>query len=89
MGVRVLPGLPETALQDQGLGDKSQEVGGMIERIRRYLASVRAEVQRVSWPSRREVITFTVLIVLMVVVLGLYLGLVDAVLQQILRLLIG
>jgi len=53
------------------------------------LAAVRAEVQRVSWPSRREVITFTVLIVLMVVVLGLYLGLVDAVLQQILRLLIG
>jgi preprotein translocase subunit SecE len=61
----------------------------MIERIRRYLASVRTEVQRVSWPSRREVITFTVLIFLMVVVLGLYLGLVDAVLQQILRLLIG
>jgi preprotein translocase subunit SecE len=61
----------------------------MIERIRKYLVSVRAEVQRVSWPSKREVITFTVLIFFMVVVLGLYLGLVDAVLQQILRLLIG
>jgi len=61
----------------------------MIERIRRYLASVRTEVQRVSWPSRREVVTFTILIFLMVVVLGIYLGLVDAVLQQLLRLLIG
>ena len=61
----------------------------MIERIRRYLASVRAEVQRVSWPSRREVITFTILIFMMVVVLGLYLGLVDLVLQRILSLLLG
>ncbi len=61
----------------------------MIERIRRYLTSVRAEVQRVSWPSRREVITFTILIFMMVVVLGLYLGLVDLVLQRILSLLLG
>ena len=53
------------------------------------MASVRTEVQRVSWPSRREVVTFTILIFLMVVVLGIYLGLVDAVLQQLLRLLIG
>ena len=89
MGVRVLPGLPREAFQAQGVEGKGRKVGGMIERIRRYLAAVRAEVQRVSWPSRREVITFTLLIVLMVVALGLYLGLVDAVLQQILRLLIG
>ncbi|HIE48172.1 TPA: preprotein translocase subunit SecE [Candidatus Bipolaricaulota bacterium] len=61
----------------------------MIERIRRYLTSVRAEVQRVSWPSRREVVTFTILIFMMVVVLGLYLGLVDLVLQRILSLLLG
>ncbi|MCD5408467.1 preprotein translocase subunit SecE [Candidatus Bipolaricaulota bacterium] len=62
----------------------------MIERIRRYLTSVRAEVQRVSWPSRREVITFTILIFFfMVVVLGIYLGLVDVILQRILSLLLG
>jgi len=53
------------------------------------LTSVRAEVQRVSWPSRREVVTFTILIFMMVVVLGLYLGLVDLVLQRILSLLLG
>ncbi|MGC9529611.1 MAG: preprotein translocase subunit SecE [Candidatus Bipolaricaulaceae bacterium] len=58
----------------------------MMERVRRYWTSVRTEVQRVSWPTRREVITFTVLIFFMVVVLGLYLGIVDAVLQQVLRL---
>jgi preprotein translocase subunit SecE len=60
----------------------------MMEKIRRYLASVRAEVQRVSWPSKNEVAVFTVLILLIVVALGIYLGLVDAILQQILRLLI-
>ncbi|HEC63396.1 MAG TPA: preprotein translocase subunit SecE [Candidatus Acetothermia bacterium] len=61
----------------------------MIERIRRYLASVRGEVQRVSWPSRREVITFTVLILLMVVVLGLYLFVVDQAISRLVTFLTG
>jgi|Deesub1362B_J571_1020462.scaffolds.fasta_scaffold17828_2 preprotein translocase subunit SecE len=60
----------------------------MIERIRRYLTSVRGEVQRVSWPSRREVITFTVLILLMVVVLGLYLFVVDEAISRLVTFLI-
>jgi len=65
--------------------------GGMkfLARIKEYFASVRAEVGRVSWPSRKEVVGFTVLVILMTVVLGVYLGLADWVLQQILRLLLA
>jgi preprotein translocase subunit SecE len=57
--------------------------------VREYFASVRAEVSRVSWPSRREVLTFTVLVILLTLVLGVYLGLVDLVLQNFLRLLLA
>ncbi len=60
-----------------------------LARIKEYFASVRAEVGRVSWPSRKEVVGFTVLVLLMTVVLGVYLGLADWVLQQILRLLLA
>jgi preprotein translocase subunit SecE len=60
----------------------------MIERIRKYFAAVMAEGRRVSWPSRREVVTYTVLILLMVIALGVYLGLVDFVVQQLLRVLL-
>ncbi len=54
----------------------------MMERVRRYFLSVRGEAQRVSWPSRREVITFTVLILLMTAILAAYLGVLDVVFQQ-------
>ncbi len=61
----------------------------VLTKVREYFASVRAEVSRVSWPSRREVITFTVLVILLTVALGVYLGLVDLVLQHLLRLLLA
>lgn len=60
----------------------------VVRRVREYFASVRAEVARVSWPSRREILTFTVLVILVTVALGVYLGVVDLVLQYLLRLLI-
>ncbi|MBC7093857.1 preprotein translocase subunit SecE [Candidatus Bipolaricaulota bacterium] len=60
----------------------------VTQRIRKYVASVRGEVQRVTWPARREVASLTVLILLLVIALGIYLGVVDAIFQQILRLLL-
>ena len=60
----------------------------MLEKVREYFASVRAEVSRVSWPSRREIVTFTVLVIILTLALGIYLGLVDVVLQHLLRLLV-
>ncbi|HAZ27943.1 TPA: preprotein translocase subunit SecE [Candidatus Acetothermia bacterium] len=60
----------------------------VLTRVRDYVRSVRTEVGRVSWPSRKEVASFTVLIILLAVVLGIYLGLADIILQQILRLLL-
>ncbi len=60
-----------------------------MTRIRGYVTSVRTEIGRVSWPSRKEVVSLTVLILLLAVVLGIYLGLLDVVLQQVLRILLG
>jgi len=51
----------------------------MFERIRNYLTGVRGEVARVTWPTRREVISLTVLILLMSVVITLYVFVVDQV----------
>lgn len=60
----------------------------VLSKVREYFASVRAEVSRVSWPSRREVLTFTVLVIVLTLALGVYLGVVDLVLQHLLRLLL-
>lgn len=57
-------------------------------RVRNYMTSVRTEIGRVSWPSRKEVVSLTVLIIFLAVVLGIYLGLADLIITQILRLLL-
>jgi preprotein translocase subunit SecE len=58
----------------------------MFEKIKDYLKGVRSEVDRVSWPTRQEVISLTALILLLVIVLTTYIWGVDTVLKAILRL---
>jgi len=60
----------------------------MLERIKSYLKGVRAEVNRVSWPNRSEVISFTALILLLVIVLTIYIWGVDTIFQAILKFLV-
>jgi len=49
----------------------------MFERIRNYLTGVRGEMARVTWPTRKEVISLTALILLLVVVVTLYVFVID------------
>jgi preprotein translocase subunit SecE len=60
----------------------------MFERVKNYLSGVRSEVARVSWPSRKEIISLTALILLLVVVMTIYIWGVDTVVQGIMRLII-
>ncbi|HDS29251.1 MAG TPA: preprotein translocase subunit SecE [Candidatus Acetothermia bacterium] len=60
----------------------------MFERITNYFKGVRAEVARVSWPTRNEVISLTALILLLVVILTLYIWGVDGIIGTLISLLI-
>lgn len=60
----------------------------MFERITNYVKSVRAEVARVSWPTRNEIITLTVLILALVVILTLYIWGVDGIIGSLLKVVI-
>ncbi len=57
----------------------------MLQRLTDYFRGVRGEIKRVSWPTRTEVISFTALIILLVVVLTFYIWGVDTILQIIIR----
>lgn len=60
----------------------------MINRIRNYLRGVRAEFRKISWPSRAEVISLTILVLAMVIVLTIYVGALDALFSRLLQYLI-
>ena len=48
-----------------------------IERIVQYLHEVWVELNRVEWPSRREIISMTIVVVIVLLLMSLYLGLFD------------
>lgn len=57
---------------------------GMFARIRDFLVQTRAEVDKVSWPARPELIQSTRAVIIGAIVLGVAIGLVDKILQVIL-----
>jgi preprotein translocase subunit SecE len=63
--------------------------GGRLERARVFLAEVRNELKRVTWPSQKEVYATTVVVILTSIAFGLYLfGLdwgIDAIVSWIFR----
>ena len=54
-----------------------------------FLAEVRAEVKKVTWPSRREAIGGTAVVVFVVLVMAMFLGIVDAILSKAVQALIN
>ena len=51
--------------------------GGRFERARLFLSEVRNELKRVTWPSQKEVYATTVVVILTSVFFGLYLFVLD------------
>ncbi len=68
---------------------ESAEPGGFAsrptqwwDRARTFLAEVRNEMKRVTWPTRREVYATTVVVILVSIFFGLYLWIVDLTLSS-------
>ena len=60
----------------------------MITKAYGFLAEVKAEVKKVTWPTRAEALGGTAVVVVVVLVMALFLGVVDAILSKIVQSLI-
>jgi preprotein translocase subunit SecE len=58
-------------------------VGG-IRGVRQFLLDVRAEMKKVTWPTRQELIDATRRVIIMTLLIGVVIGVLDRVLQWIL-----
>jgi preprotein translocase subunit SecE len=71
---------------------KSDEPSAAIawwQSARQYLREVGYEMRKVVWPSRKETIGSTSVVVVIVLITGVFLGLVDMLLSRIMRLFVG
>ena len=65
----------KAAVLDQSEGRDAR--AGWFGRSKRFLTEVRAELGRVTWPSRREVWATTIVVILTSALFGIYFAIVD------------
>ena len=65
--------------------EASSQVTGWINRTRVFLAQVKNEMERVTWPTRKEVYATTLVVMLTSAFFGLYLSAIDVVLVRMAR----
>ena len=72
---------------DFALAEKSKTK--KVNPIQLYFRETAGELRKVSWPSRREAMQLTGLVILVMLIVGAILGLTDGAARQLLGLLLG
>ncbi len=57
----------------------------MIAKVRDFIGAVRAELKRVSWPSRRQLLVSSSLVLFVTFLLAAYLGIVDYIILKVIN----
>ena len=55
----------------------------MFKKLVKFLREVKLELKKVSWPTRKEISGSTGVVIMSVMIVALYLGVLDSILQQI------
>lgn len=58
-------------------------------KLGRYFRDVKAEMKKVTWPSRKEVMSSTLIVVVSVIIFAVVIGLFDAAVVGVLKSIIG
>jgi len=58
-------------------------------KIKQFLREVKIELKKVTWPSRKETIGSTSVVLIVVIIIASFLGLVDIGLSKLMRILLG
>lgn len=66
-----------------------ETVQGWWGEFRQYFSEVTFELRKVVWPSRKETIGSTAVVLVVVALAGVFLGAVDMVLSRLIRLVVG
>jgi preprotein translocase subunit SecE len=61
----------------------------MIEKIRVFLREAKAELQKVTWPDKKATGASTLVVLIVVAIVSFYLGLVDALLNQLYKIVLS
>lgn len=72
---------PNSKAGGTGSGAGSQDAGQTSRSTGQFLREVITELKKTTWPTRQEATRLTTLVIAVIVVLGIYMGLLDAILS--------
>ncbi|KAF0119371.1 MAG: preprotein translocase subunit SecE [bacterium] len=61
----------------------------MVNETIKFLREVKVELKKVSWPSRKETIGSTSVVLVVVIIVAMFLGLIDIGLSRLIRIILG
>jgi preprotein translocase subunit SecE len=64
---------------------KGRTMAATVQKIFQFLKEVRFELKRVTWPSRKETIAGTMVVLIIVLIVASYLGIVDFGLSELIK----
>lgn len=60
-----------------------------MQKVKPFLESVKIELGKVTWPTRKETVATTGVVVVIIFLISIYLGACDLVLAKLMRLILG
>jgi preprotein translocase subunit SecE len=60
----------------------------MVEKIIQFLKEVKIELRKVVWPTRKDTIASTSVVIVLVIIIAVFLGLVDLGLSRVIKLIL-
>jgi preprotein translocase subunit SecE len=69
--------------------EKGASIGDHVAKAAQFLREARTELKKVKWPTRKELIASTAVVIVLVLVVSLFLGIVDFGLIKIIKNIVG
>jgi len=61
----------------------------MFGNLNEFLTNVKAELKKVTWPTRKDTYASTMVVIMLVIISAIFLGGVDVILSRLIRLILG
>ena len=86
LGVQVPPGLPVfSARRVEGM----EKIKLILQKIIRFLIEAKVELKRVTWPTPKQTLASTTVVIVIVFIIALFLGIIDYVLAKLVKFILG
>lgn len=87
LGVQVPPGLP--FIQRFARVCRMDSLKLTAGKVKQFLLEARNELKKVTWPTRKQALASTSVVIIVVIIVSLFLGMVDFGLVKIIKLILG